>query len=129
MPIRLVQALLVLIVLSAVAVFVFYAAFSLSNPAARFGQTEPLVLAGKLEASRNLALAVMLVAALLWRNRAALVVVLSIAGLIELGDAWIGLSEQQMGGVTAPLLSGMLYLVTAVVLLRWKSPTPGLQQN
>jgi hypothetical protein len=121
MPIKLLQALLVLIVLSAVAAFVFYAVFSVSNPAARFGQTEPLVFAGKLEASRNLALAVMLVVALIWRNRAALITVLAIAGLVELGDAWIGLSDQQVGMVLPPLFSGVLYLGTAVVLLRWKS--------
>jgi hypothetical protein len=120
MPVRLVQALLVLIVLSAVVVFVFYAVFSLSSPATRFGQAEPLVLAGKLEASRNLALAVMLVVALVWRNRVALIVVLSIAGLVELGDALIGFSDQQ-SGVLPPLLSGLLYLITAGVLLRWKS--------
>jgi hypothetical protein len=119
-PARLVQTLLVLIVLSAVVVFVFYAVFSVTSPDARFGQTEPLALAGKLEASRNLALAVMLLVALLWRNRVALIVVLSIAGLVELGDAFIGLTDQQ-SGVIPPLLSAVLYLGAAVVLLRWKS--------
>lgn len=115
---RLLAGVIALVILSAVAVFALYGIFSLTNPAGRFAPPHPLALAGPLEASRNLALAAMLLAALLLRNRGALAILVLTGGLIELGDAVIGLGQHQAGMVVGPLFSGCLYLACGAYLVR-----------
>lgn len=113
---RLIDGFIALVILSAVVVFAMYGIFSLTNPAGRFVPPHPLALAGQLEASRNLALATMLLVALLLRHRGAVTTLLLTGGLIELGDAVIGLGQHQSGMVVGPLFSGCLYLACGAYL-------------
>ncbi|HEY7418950.1 MAG TPA: hypothetical protein VH593_27460 [Ktedonobacteraceae bacterium] len=112
----LVYGFIALVILSAVAIFAIYGILSLTNPIGRFSPLDTLALAGQLEATRNLSIAAVLLGALILRKWTALATLLITIGLIELGDAVIGVVQHQSDMIVTPALSGALYLICGVYL-------------
>jgi uncharacterized membrane protein YgdD (TMEM256/DUF423 family) len=115
---RVINVLVGLVAISAIAIFAIYGTSALTNAAGRYPRTNSLQVAGQFEAARALSIALMVLLTGVLRQWKALGALLLTVGLIEFCDTAIGISQGQIGQIISPLLSGILYLIVGWFLFR-----------
>jgi len=91
----------------------FFGSRALAAPAELLPAGAGLEIYGQFMAVRNFALVLGLVAAIFLRDRTILATVLAIGGVVQLGDALIGIAHQSAQLIISPGILAALYFLSA----------------
>lgn len=91
----------------------FFGSRALLAPAEALPPGATIAIYAQLMTARNFPLVLALIVAIFVRDRTVLATLLAVGGLIQLGDAMIGITYQSAALIISPLVLAVLYLASA----------------